>query len=428
MNIETTAQQSLEQLKATGAQKYQTMAVEKKLTEINIENSELSLMRTTCSNEINLEIIHDQKQAQLSVNKTDGPTIKSASQETFQLAQSSQKDECHDISNESESFKLESGDKEPNVEKLVKTLDNLKEKIKVNFPEIKLESSYLSHQNINKYFLNSNNVSFHSDQSYYQLFLMFTGKRGKKASSFNFTGFSMKQLEEDLFTKNEINKHLESSVKQIDKQKIPNKFEGEVIFTPECLRTFISGFLAYLKDTMMIEKSSPMLGKLGQKVTSDKLSISSLPYSSEMSTTNFFTGDGFKTQDLNILENGVLKSNLLSLYGSKKTGLERAKNYGSNIVVNAGQSSLEEMVKSTQKGIVFGRFSGGRPSPNGDFSGIAKNSFYVENGEIKYALEETMINGNIIKMLENITSISKYRNNYGDALFPYLQSSGITIS
>jgi len=65
--------------------------------------------------------------------------------------------------------------------------------------------------------------------------------------------------------------------------------------------------------------------------------------------------------------------------------------------------------------------------PN-DFSGVAKNSYYIENGKIRYPLSETMLSGNIAEMLRNIKGVSKERINFGDAIFPWIQFRGLVIS
>ena len=125
---------------------------------------------------------------------------------------------------------------------------------------------------------------------------------------------------------------------------------------------------------------------------------------------------------------GVLNSFLLGLYGSKKTGLQRSVNNGGAYVVVPGSKSLNELLAGIKKGVLLCRYSGGRPSRNGDFSGIAKNSFYIENGEIKYPLSETMISGNLASLFMNISAISSERISYGSTVLPWISASGVTIS
>ncbi len=63
-------------------------------------------------------------------------------------------------------------------------------------------------------------------------------------------------------------------------------------------------------------------------------------------------------------------------------------------------------------------FGTGMPGANGELSGVAKNSFYVENGEVKGAVIETMISLNLFDLCNNITAISKERVCDGFMIMP----------
>ena len=86
------------------------------------------------------------------------------------------------------------------------------------------------------------------------------------------------------------------------------------------------------------------------------------------------------------------------------------------------------MIKNIDKGILLCRSSGGYPSDAGDFSGVAKNSYYIENGQIKHPLIETMVSGNISDMLLNIRDISNKNINFGNKILPWIAFDGLTIS
>ena len=124
----------------------------------------------------------------------------------------------------------------------------------------------------------------------------------------------------------------------------------------------------------------------------------------------------------------MLKAHSIGLYAAKKTGRPVTKNTGWDLVVEPGEKSLEEIIKSVDKGLVMSSFSGGEPGTNGDFSGVAKNSFLVENGEIKYAVSETMVNGNLGEIFKNIRAVSKEQVCDGNSVIPYIAVDGVVIS
>jgi PmbA protein len=86
------------------------------------------------------------------------------------------------------------------------------------------------------------------------------------------------------------------------------------------------------------------------------------------------------------------------------------------------------MVKKIDRGVLVCRFSGGRPGNNGDFAGVAKNSYLIHDGEISLPLSETMVSGNAVSMLKDIAGISKDRVDYGSAILPWVHFTGMTVS
>ena len=97
-------------------------------------------------------------------------------------------------------------------------------------------------------------------------------------------------------------------------------------------------------------------------------------------------------------------------------------------VVDAGETKLADMIASVENGLLLNRFSGGNPGANGDFSGVAKNSFLIKNGKIAGAVSETMISGNIARLLSDIRAVSAERVTDGSQIVPWVQVAGVTIS
>ena len=100
----------------------------------------------------------------------------------------------------------------------------------------------------------------------------------------------------------------------------------------------------------------------------------------------------------------------------------------SNLVVEVGKKKLEEMISEVDKGIIVKRFSGNVRPESGEFSGIAKQASYIEKGEIKYPLKETMISGNVFQAIKNIVEIgSETRPTFIKAYVPPILIDKINI-
>ena len=97
-------------------------------------------------------------------------------------------------------------------------------------------------------------------------------------------------------------------------------------------------------------------------------------------------------------------------------------------VMEAGDTPRADMVASVQHRALVGRLSMGNPAPNGDFSSVIKNSFLIEGGIAGQALSETMITGNIARMLLDVQAVSSERIDTGALVLPWLRIGGLHFS
>jgi PmbA protein len=96
-------------------------------------------------------------------------------------------------------------------------------------------------------------------------------------------------------------------------------------------------------------------------------------------------------------------------------------------IVPPGEKSVAQIIGETERGVMLSRFSGGLPAENLDFSGIAKNAFYVEDGKVLHPLSETMISGNLRDLIRAIRDVSQETVNFGMAEYPAVAAGGVTI-
>jgi PmbA protein len=424
-----TASKGIEALIKTGADKAQCVASRSQKWELNVEAGEVSLMRTTFDSQVSYTAIKDAKQGISSSNKTDLPSIEAAAEEALEIAEGSQSDAAYDIAEKQPAEVFVVGSSEPDVDLMYDRVVSFIDTVTKELPHTILEQVILSFNLWRACHMNSNEVDFATQMGLYYFSAMFTSKEGKRTSSFNYSGFSTRVIERELLEYGSVRTLLRQSAEQLDLQSIDGKFTGDLIITPDCVSDFIYYFTdLFLSDYSLITGTSLLKDSLGRSVAYGGLTLRSHPVDEELANNYFVTDDGYKAANITILERGVLKSFLLSLYGSRKTGRERALSSGGGYIVDAGDQSYEDLVKGVERGILLCRFSGGHPSDNGDFSGVAKNSYYIEDGEIKYPISETMVSGNVWDVFKNVRGISEERINYGSALLPWVLTSGLTIS
>lgn len=416
-------------LKKANIDKFQCSLTKNTLYEMNMEGNDFSLIRTTIDNKLNITIIKDMRKADISLNQIDIGIIDDAINTVIELSNTSQQDPDYDISPKQEPQQFSCGSAKPATERMYSLLKEFSKQVAALFPKVMLAETVFSHNHSITNFINSNSVDFTTNKGIYRFSTLFSSKDSDKTSSFNYSGFSLKELKGEILNQGSLNNLLNQSVEHLQAQTIQGKFTGDVIITPDCLDDLLYSYIAtFLGDRALITGLSVFKDKINHLIANPKLTIHSKPLSPEIDDGYFVTADGFAAEDITIIDKGVLKSFMLSLYGANKTKLERAKNAGGNWVIEPGDKSYNDIIRSVKKGILFARYSGGMPSANGDFSGIAKNSYYIEDGEIKYPVAEVMVSGNLAELFKNIIEISKERICFGSSIFPYIHSSGVTIS
>lgn len=428
VNVREVAGYGLNALLKAGADKAQCVVTFTEKNEMNVELGEFSLLRTTFNTSIGLTAIKDNRRGSTTINKPDTGSIDRAADEVLAIAAASAPDEAYDIAEKQPPAEFSSGSTFPDRDKMYSRMKQLLAEVKQKYPKLVLMQAIIDFTRSRSCFVNSNGVDFVTDKGVYNCMFMFTSKEGDRVSSFNYTRFALRELEEDLIQCGSVDILFRQSEEQIVTRPLEGKFIGDVIITPDCMNDILWFISRTLTDGPMISGTSIYKGKLGQRIASPLLTLHSRPVSDEICDGYFVTPDGYAARNSTIIESGVLKSYLLSLYGARKTGLDRAVNAGGAFVMDAGHTSLDDMIKSVERGILLARFSGGYPNDNGDFSGVAKNSYLIENGELKYPISESMVSGNFAEMLNNIRAISKERINFGFSVLPWVHVSGITIS
>lgn len=409
--------------------KCQCSLTHSKKYELNLDKGEISLLRTTIDNSFQVTVINNNKKGSITINKTDETSIEEALKTVVEICENSEADEAYDIAPLVENKEFACGDEEPDLDKMYDLLDQYVKDVNEKYPTIKLMDTAISFIITKKQIKNTNGVDLKETKGIYDFTSLFAAKEKELSSSFNYSGFNVNKLEKDLLSYGSFKRVLDETTKQIHTQGIKGKFTGDILLTPDCLATIIYFYVhTYLSDMPLISGTSRLKDKLNEIVASPLFTLHANPRSEEIQVRNHITPDGFEAKNMTIIENGVLKSYVLSQYGANKTGLERANNSGGCYIVEAGNTPLNEIIQSIDKGVYVNRISGGMPNDNGDLSVVVKNSFYIENGAIKYPINETMITFNLLDALKNITDISKERIDFGECIFPYIKIKDVLIS
>ncbi|WP_445945214.1 metalloprotease TldD [Shewanella sp.] len=172
--------------------------------------------------------------------------------------------------------------------------------------------------------------------------------------------------------------------------------------------------------------SSAFSGKIGQQVASKLVTVVDDGTMPNRRGSLSIDDEGVVTQKNVLIEDGILKGYMQDklnarLMGVAPTGNGRRESYAhlpmprmTNTYMNAGTSTLDEMIKSVDKGIYAPNFGGGQVDiTSGKFVFSASEAYMIEKGEITQAIKGATLIGNgpeamgLISMVGNDLELDK---------------------
>ena len=133
-----------------------------------------------------------------------------------------------------------------------------------------------------------------------------------------------------------------------------------------------------------------------------------------------FDYEGVPKQRVNIVENGVVGSPLYDTYTAHKEGEDSTGHatplgigvgpYPFNLFMAGGENIVEEMIKSTKRGLYIATFWYTRPMHPRDavVTGMTRDGvFMIEDGEITYPVKNLRFTQSYVDALANVEMVSR---------------------
>ena len=220
-------------------------------------------------------------------------------------------------------------------------------------------------------------------------------------------------------------------IARLNPQKLTTR-EVPVIFLNDVATGLISHLTGAISGGSLYRKSSFLLDHLGKQVLPDWFQISERPHLLKRLASTPFDSEGVRTQDFEIIQDGVLQTYLLTSYSGRKMGMQSTGHAGGihNWLVKPNLTGgLTALLRQMGTGLLVTDVMGqGVNIVTGDYSRGAAG-FWVENGEIQYPVAEITIAGQLQDMLKNIVAVAddvEHRSNIqtGSILLDKMKISG----
>jgi len=201
-----------------------------------------------------------------------------------------------------------------------------------------------------------------------------------------------------------------------------------VVLEPAAATDFLLFMTAGFSGRLYKEKVSFLTGRLGKRLFGKNITISDEAFNPEIGGVPF-DFEGTPRRDTVLVQNGTIRTLVLDRRTAREmkkepTGhaLPQPNSYGAipfNMVIKAGESSLDEMIKSTKRGILVTHFHYTNLAERRELvlTGMTRDgTFLIENGKIKRPVKNMRFTQSVIEALNNVEMISKERE-YAAAFF-----------
>lgn len=227
------------------------------------------------------------------------------------------------------------------------------------------------------------------------------------------------------------------AVRRLNPRQVPTARNVTVVYDPRVARGIAGHIAGAINGAAVARKTSFLRDRMGQQVLKAGLSVTDDPLIVRGSSSRPFDGEGVRGQRLTMIEDGVLKHWFLSTSTANELGLKTngrgvrggtAVNPAStNLALEPGDIAPEDLIRSVGTGFYVTELIGqGVNMVTGEYSRGA-SGYWIENGELTFAVSEVTIASNLVDMFLRITPASDIDRSFGTAA-PTLAIEGMTLA
>ncbi|GAB5470184.1 MAG: TldD/PmbA family protein [Rhodospirillales bacterium] len=243
---------------------------------------------------------------------------------------------------------------------------------------------------------------------------------------------------EDLEAAEEIGRRAgERTVKRLDARKVETT-KVPVVYDPRVSGSLLGHLAGAINGAAVARGTSFLKSKLGEVVLPEDVTVVDDPFRLRGRRSHPFDGEGLAGARRAIVDKGRLTGWFLDLGTARQLGLESsgsaARGTGgppspspANLYMEPGAMTPEAMIAEIEQGFYVTEMMGrGVNDVTGDYSRGA-SGFWIENGEIAFAVSGLTIAGNLLEMYPRLTAANDLTFRTGmDA--PTLRIDGLTVA
>lgn len=215
-----------------------------------------------------------------------------------------------------------------------------------------------------------------------------------------------------------------------------------IVFDPRGAIVLLIPLRAGINGRTVYTKTSPLVGKEGEKLFDEKLTIVDDGTLARRIASSPFDDEGLPKTRIPIVEKGVFKNFIFDLVTAAKAG-RKSNGCGergifsppvpsqSNVAIEPGNRSKEEIIGDIEEGVLIESVLGlGQGNViSGTFSNPFGTAYKIEKGKLVGRVKDATVSGNIYRDLAEIQAIGdKQELIYGAFLTPHIRVDTLTVT
>lgn len=443
-DLKTLTQRLLDAAKIAGADAADSLAVDGTSVSIDVLGGKLEHAERSEGVDIGLRVLVGQRQACVSSSLFDDATLRTMAERAVAMAREAPEDDAIGLADPdqfAQSWDIDALD----------LFDDTPEPTATSLEEeaARAEAEALKHDGISQ--VQSASSSYGRRRIYLATSNGFAGgyqrsEKGVSCVAITGSGTDMERdyfgdariYQNDLISPEEVGQIAATRTLERAGSRRPKTGAYPVLFDERISSTLIGHLLSAVNGASIVRGSSFLRDALGEQVLPAGLSISENPHRARVFGSRPFDAEGLATQPRDIVKDGILQSWTLDLTNARKLGMDSTRSASrgtgsppspsvSNIELTQGDQTRDDLISQMGTGLLVTSMIGSTINPNtGDYSRGA-SGFWVENGEIKYPVNECTIAGNLIDMLKTITPANDARTHLSRVV-PSLLVEGLTLA
>ncbi len=229
----------------------------------------------------------------------------------------------------------------------------------------------------------------------------------------------------------------ERTIKRLNARKVET-VKVPVVYDPRVSGSLIGHLAGAINGSSIARGTSFLKDKLGEKILPEGIRVIDAPFKTRGRRSRPFDAEGLAGSERAMIDAGVLTGWFLDLGTARQLGLESSGNAmrgtagppspaPTNLYMEPGSISPEDMIGEIEQGFYVTEMMGrGVNDVTGDYSRGA-SGFWIEKGEIAFAVSGLTIAGNLLDMYPTLTAANDLEFRIGmDA--PTIRIDGLTVA